>query len=128
MIPSDTVNRLAQFLQYTLKVFDLKGLLRRVRDGRGQPDIPLKSRSRCCPCCCQRQVEVADADGQKRKVTEYYHRYVFAQINGPKLNILLDVEPIRPGEDECAAALRLLGRVRRLYGPRFFDGITVDAW
>jgi len=86
------------------------------------------SRSRCCPGCCQRQVEVLEPDGQKRKVTEYYHRYVFAQINGPKINVLLDVEPIRPGEDECAAALRLLGRVRRLYGPRFFDGISADAW
>jgi hypothetical protein len=53
---------------------------------------------------------------------------VFAQLNGPKINVLLDVEPIRPGEEECTAALRLLGRVRRLYGPRFFDAITVDAW
>ncbi len=40
-----------------------------------------KSRSRCCECCCQRQIEETDAHGQKRKVTEYYHRYVFAQIN-----------------------------------------------
>jgi hypothetical protein len=87
-----------------------------------------KSRSRCCPCCCQRQIEETDAQGQKQKVTEYYHRYVFAQINGPKINVLLDLEPIRPGEDECAAALRLLGRMRRLYGPRFFDAVTVDAW
>jgi hypothetical protein len=87
-----------------------------------------KSRSRCCECCCQRQVEETDADGNRYKVTEYYHRYVFAQINGPKINVLLDLEPIRPGEDECAAALRLLGRARRVYGPRFFDAITVDAW
>jgi hypothetical protein len=87
-----------------------------------------KSRSRCCACCCQRQVEITEADGQKLKVTEFYHRYVFAQINGPKINALLDIEPIRPGEDECAAALRLLGRVRRIYGPRFFDGVTADAW
>ena len=87
-----------------------------------------KSRSRCCECCCQRQIEETGADGQKHKVTEYYHRYVFAQINGPKINVLLDLEPIRPGEDECAAALRLLGRARRVYGPRFFDAITVDAW
>lgn len=85
------------------------------------------SRSRCCPCCCQRQVEVM-VDGQKAKVTEYYHRYVFAQINGPKMNVLIDLEPILPGEEECAAALRLLGRVRRVYGPRFFDAITLDAW
>ena len=216
------MNRLAQFLQYTQKVFELKRLLRSVRDGRSAPDIPIlsvslclvlgvvtpissyldlaqqtksrrrwrrlcglkapisddtfeyvtermqpedwrqnqaqvvktlkgnkalesckikgllflsldanehfKSRSRCCQRCCQRQVEVTDSDGQKRKVTEYYHRYVFAQINGPKINVLLEVEPILPGEDECAAALRLLGRVRRIYGPRFFDGITADAW
>ena len=87
-----------------------------------------KSRSRCCECCCQRQIEETDAQGQKHKVTEYYHRYVFAQINGPKINVLLEVEPIRPGEEECSAALRLLGRMRRVYGPRFFDAITVDAW
>ncbi len=87
-----------------------------------------QSRSRCCACCCQRQIEVADDSGQKHKVTEYYHRYVFAQINGPKFNALLDLEPIRPGEEECSAALRLLGRLRRVYGPRFFDAITVDAW
>jgi hypothetical protein len=86
------------------------------------------SRSRCCPDCCQRQVEETGPDGQKRKVTEYYHRYVFAQINGPKINALLDVEPIRPGEEECASALRLLGRLRRIYGPRFFDAVTADAW
>jgi hypothetical protein len=87
-----------------------------------------KSRSRCCECCCQRQIQETDAAGQKRTGTEYYHRYVFAQINGPRFNPLLDLEAIRPGEEECAAALRLLGRLRRLYGPRFFDAITVDAW
>ena len=216
------MNRLAQFLQYTAKVFDLKALLRTVRDGRCQPQVPLlplvvclvlgvvmriasyldlaeqtqtrrrwrhlcglkapvhheifgyatermkpedwrqnqaqvakelkrnkalesckikgllflsidanehfASFSRTCPRCCQRQVEVLDADGKKIKQTQYYHRYVFAHLSGPKLNVVLDVEPILPGEEECAAALRLLGRIRRLYGPRFFDGITADAW
>lgn len=86
------------------------------------------SRSRCCPCCCERQIEIKEQDGTKRKVTEYYHRYVFAQINGPKINAVLDLEPIRPGEEEAQAALRLLGRLRRVYGVRFFDAITVDAW
>lgn len=216
------MNRLAQFLGYSGKVFALKGLLRRVRDGRSEPRIPVlplvlclvlgvvmrlgsyldlaeqtKSRrrwrhlcglkgpldhevfgyvtermspedwrqnqaqvakelkrnkafesckikgllflridanehfasfSRTCPRCCQRQVEVLDSDGKKVKVTPYYHRYVFAHLSGPKFNLVLDLEPILPGEDECAAALRLLGRLRRLYGPRFFDGITADAW
>lgn len=86
------------------------------------------SRSRCCPCCCQRELEETDAQGQKRKVIEYYHRYVFGQINGPKFNALLDLEPIRPGEGEAAAALRLLGRLRRVYGVRFFDAVTADGW
>jgi hypothetical protein len=86
------------------------------------------SRSRCCQDCCQRQIEAMGQDGQKHKVTEYYHRYVFAQINGPKFNTLLDLEAIRPGEEECSAALRLLGRIRRVLGPRFFDAITVDSW
>lgn len=87
-----------------------------------------QSRSRCCPCCCQREVEETDAHGQKRKVIEYYHRYVFAQLNGPKFNPLLDLEPIRPGEGEAQAALRLLGRLRRVYGVRFFDAVTIDSW
>jgi hypothetical protein len=87
-----------------------------------------QSRSRCCPCCCQRQIEEVDAQGQKQKVIEYYHRYVFAQINGPKFNALLDLEPIRPGEGEAEAALRLLGRIRRVYGVRFFDAVTMDGW
>jgi hypothetical protein len=87
-----------------------------------------KSRSRCCPCCCQREIEETDARGQKKTVIEYYHRYVFAQINGPKFNVLLDLEPIRPGQGEAEAALRLLGRIRRVYGPRFFDAVTIDSW
>lgn len=87
-----------------------------------------KSRSRCCLCCCQREIQETDEQGQKHTVIEYYHRYVFAQINGPKFNALLDLEPIRPGEGEAEAALRLLGRMRRTYGPRFFDLITVDSW
>lgn len=87
-----------------------------------------KSRSRCCEQCCQRQLKLQNRQGQLEEVTEYYHRFVCAQLHGPDLSVVLDVEPIRPGEDEAAAALRLLGRMRRLYGPRFFDAVTVDAW
>lgn len=86
------------------------------------------SRSRCCEQCCQREVEVADADGNKQKVIEYYHRQVYAHLGGPKFSVILDLEPIRPGEEEAAAALRLLGRMRRMYGVRFFDAISADAW
>lgn len=86
------------------------------------------SRSRCCADCCQREIQETDEHGQKHTVIEYYHRYVFAQINGPKINTLLDLEPIRPGEEECGAARRLLGRMRRIYGVRFFDGVSMDSW
>ncbi len=86
------------------------------------------SRSRCCPCCCQRQLQETDAQGHPQTLIEYYHRYVFAQINGPKFNVLLDLEPIGPGQGEAEAALRLLGRIRRIYGPRFFDAVTIDSW
>jgi hypothetical protein len=86
------------------------------------------SRCRCCAGCSQRQVKIKNAQGQIQEVTEYYHRFVCAQLHGPDLSVVLDLEPIRPGEEEAAAALRLLGRMRRLYGPRFFDAVTVDAW
>jgi hypothetical protein len=102
----------------------INGLLVVAIDGNEQ----FHSRSRCCEACCQRTLELKDKDGQVRQVTEYYHRQVYAQLHGPHLSILLDLEPIRPGEDEAAAALRLLGRMRRTYGPRFFDVVTVDAW
>lgn len=86
------------------------------------------SRHRCCPDCSQRQIEQKGPEGKLQKVTEYYHRQVYAQIHGPHLSVILDIEPVRPGEEEAAAALRMLGRMRELYGPRFFDVITVDAW
>ena len=87
-----------------------------------------KSRSRCCPQCLQRQITIKNTQGQEEEVTEYYHKEVYAQLSGPQWNTLLDVEPLRPSEEERAAALRLLGRVRRLYGVRFFDVVVADAW
>lgn len=87
-----------------------------------------KSRCRCCAQCCQRRVEITDEAGNKQQVLEYYHRQVYAHMSGPRLSVILDIEPIRPGEEEAAAALRLLGRMRRMYGVRFFDAVTVDAW
>jgi len=82
-----------------------------------------QSRSRCfVPCCCQRQVEETDAQGHKRTVTEYYHRTSSLRSRA-QVQRAADLEPIRPGEAEAEAALRLLGRMRRLYAPAFFDGI-----
>jgi hypothetical protein len=83
---------------------------------------------RCCEDCLSREVTCKDAQGQEVKKTQYYHKQVYAQLSGPKLSVILDFEPMRPGEEECAAALRLLRRMRQRYGPRFFDVVVVDSW
>jgi hypothetical protein len=81
------------------------------------------SDSRCCEACLTRQATCKDADGHEFKKTQYYHKQVYAQ-----LSVILDVEPMRQGQEECAAALRLLRRMRQKYGPRFFDVVVVDSW
>jgi hypothetical protein len=83
---------------------------------------------RCCEDCLTREVVCKDAEGHAVKKIQYYHKQVYAQLSGPHLSVILDVEPLRPGDEECAAALRLLQRMRRTYGPRFFDLVVVDAW
>jgi hypothetical protein len=83
---------------------------------------------RCCEDCLTRAVTCKDALGQEVKKTQYYHKQVYAQLSGPNLSVILDMEPMRPGEEECAAALRLLRRMRQKYGPRFFDVVVVDSW
>jgi hypothetical protein len=86
------------------------------------------SDSRRCDACLSREVTCKDAQGQEFKKTQYYHKQVYAQLSGPQLSVILDVEPMRPGEEECATALRLLRRLRQKYGPRFFDVVVVDSW
>jgi len=83
---------------------------------------------RCCEECLSREVVCKDAHGNEVKKTQYYHKQIYAQLSGPRLSVILDIEPMRPGEEECAAALRLLHRMRKKYGPRFFDLVAVDAW
>jgi len=83
---------------------------------------------RCCEDCLSREITCKDAQRQEFKQTQYYHKQVYAQLSGPDLSVILDVEPMRQGEEECAAALRLLRRMRQKYGPRFFDVVVVDSW
>jgi hypothetical protein len=83
---------------------------------------------RRCEDCLSREVICKDAQGNEVKKTQYYHKQVYAQLSGLRLSVILDVEPMRPGEEECAAALRLLRRMRQTYGPRFFDLAVVDSW
>ncbi len=76
---------------------------------------------RHCDGCLQRTIHAEDGDR-----IQYYHRYVAVQLVGKDGCLMLDVEPTLPGEDEVAAALRLLDRVVRDY-PRAFDVIAGDA-
>ena len=76
---------------------------------------------RCCPGCLKRTIHTAQGDR-----TQYYHRHVALQLIGRDFHVLLDAEPQRPGEDEVAAALRLLDRVLETY-PRAFDVVIADA-
>jgi len=109
------------------KVFEaskLKGLLVVSLDANEQ----FGSDHRCCADCLRREVTGKSADGQEYPKTQYYHKQVYAQLSGPGLSVILDFEPMRPGEEECAAALRLLRRMREQYGPRFLDVVVVDSW
>jgi Transposase DDE domain len=83
---------------------------------------------RCCEDCLTREITCEDAAGKEFTKTQYYHKQVYAQLSGPVLSVILDVEPMRQGEEECAAALRLLRRLRQKYGVRFFDLVVVDSW
>jgi hypothetical protein len=76
---------------------------------------------RCCAGCLQRTVKTRE--GEK---TQYYHRDVTLSLVGAEAHLLLDAEPIKPAEDEVAAALRLLDRVLEAY-PRAFDVVAGDG-
>jgi hypothetical protein len=76
---------------------------------------------RHCSACLQRTLQAATGER-----TQYYHRHVTLLLVGQTSRLLLDAEPLRPGEDEIAAALRLLERVGADY-PRAFDVVGGDA-
>jgi hypothetical protein len=82
---------------------------------------------RHCPGCLERTIHSEQGDR-----LQYYHRQVVLMLvsgsrpGQPALRLLLDLEPQRLGEDEVAAALRLLERVLARY-PRAFDLVLADG-
>lgn len=76
---------------------------------------------RCCDGCLEREV----GKGEEKRI-QYYHRNITALLISEKMRIPLDTEPQRPGEDEVAAAIRLLERMLVKY-PRAFDVVLADA-
>ena len=79
------------------------------------------SRKRCCLGCCRRTLHTTKGD-----VLEYYHRHVALRLVGQELSLMLDAEPVQPGENELAAARRLMERALEMY-PRAFDVVAGDA-
>ena len=79
------------------------------------------TRERCCPDCLQRTIKTGHGEQ-----VEYYHRLVNMVLVGRDACFELDAEPIRGGEDEVAAALRLFDRVLAAY-PQAFDVVAGDA-
>jgi hypothetical protein len=76
---------------------------------------------RCCSTCLKRTLHTNSGDR-----TEYYHRLVHLTLVAQDRCFQLDAEPIGPGEDEVAAARRLLDRVLDSY-PRAFDVVAGDG-
>ena len=75
----------------------------------------------CCPDCLQREIKTAS--GSK---IQYYHRHVMAVLLCKDFVLLLDLEMQLIGEDEVAAAVRLLERLFLEY-PRAFDVVMADG-
>ena len=76
---------------------------------------------RCCDKCLQREVKTS-----KGSRIQYYHRHVMAILLCKDFPVLLDLELQMPGEDEVAAAIRLLERIFLNY-PRAFDIVAADG-
>lgn len=93
------------------------GLIPLVLDGHESST----SYRRCCSGCLRRTIHSTQGDR-----IQYYHRNVTAQLITRDLQLLLDAEPVLPGEDEVAAAMRLVDRVIRDY-PRAFDVVAADG-
>jgi hypothetical protein len=85
------------------------------------------SYKRCCAGCLERTLTTKAGER-----IQYYHRQVVLMLlphappGRPAIRLLLDLEPQQPGEDEVAAALRLLKRVLACY-PRAFDVVLGDG-
>jgi hypothetical protein len=82
---------------------------------------------RHCSGCLERTLHLETGDR-----IQFYHRQVTLMLlpgapgTREPIRLLLDHEPQRPGEDEVAAAMRLLDRVIHSY-PRAFDLVLADA-
>lgn len=78
-----------------------------------------------CDDCRTRKKRVK-RNGQKIEVEERYHQVVVARWIGVHPAMVLDFEPIGPGDCELTAAYRLIKRVDAVYG-KAVGGLIMDA-
>jgi len=100
-----------------IRKFRLQGRLALALDGHEL----FSSYHRSCEKCCRRTIQTKQGER-----VQYYHRVVVASLVGGPIFLPLDAEEIRPGEDEIAAAARLLERIQKHY-PKAYDVVTGDA-
>ena len=95
------------------------------------------SEKRCCDQCSTRKKIVKTRTHRKEKgkvevfeiekeVTEYYHKYVVCQLILCSVPVIIDIEPVKPGEGELTAAKRLIKRILKQQ-PRRVDVFCFDA-
>ena len=92
------------------------------------------SEKRCCDQCLTRpKIIKVKRDGKEveKKVIEYYHKYVVCQLTSCSVPVILDLEPVRPGEGELTAAKRMIQRILKEQPRRVdvfcFDALYLDA-
>jgi hypothetical protein len=135
----DTVGRVYSLLEVEALRTGLHHLYTRLKRNKALPGLgglavavidgheSHASYRRHCAGCLERTIHSEQGDR-----LQYYHRQVVLMLlseggSGPAaLRLLLDLEPQRAGEDEVAAALRLLERVLARY-PRAFDLVLADG-
>jgi hypothetical protein len=93
------------------------GLIALILDGHESTASYLRS----CTGCLTRTIHTAGGDHK-----QHYHKYVAASLVGEGFHVFIDLEELVPGENEVAASLRLLARVRAAY-PRAYDVVLADA-
>lgn len=84
------------------------------------------SKNRVCPDCRTRKIKQKEPDGSEIEVEQRYHTLVVAQWVGAHPAVILDFEPIRPGEGEQIAAYRLVSRLEEVYG-KSIGTLVADA-
>lgn len=106
------------------------------------------SERRCCPQCLTRKKTIKvktkvkiqqkatgtvkfEVKEEEKEVTEYYHKYVVCQLILCSVPVIIDIEPLRPGEGELTAGKRLIKRILKQQSRRVdvfcFDALYLDS-